>query len=333
MHDLIKRLIVSTLIGIIMIIIISFLVDLQIILDNILSLSLEIMIFVSIIYLCSLLLRSVRYWMLVNSLNGGIKMRTSIGVTFSAYFLSIFLPARIGDGVKIIHPKKKYTVSYTSTGFALILEKILDLYCISFIVFLVVSYIFMAQNIELPEVSMFFLEIVFFLEILAVFILIIVTIWGDLLFPLFSSLGRGGDFLILVQTNYKRSINTFIKNPSILCLSLFVTLIIWLIDSICLYFILLDILKVSDVFLLPIAVISALFGYLTFIFPISPGNIGSYEFAVALLFVSLTTVSPAPIIIAALIEHGLKTLVHLLFGAPSTFYYSENIMEIFRKNS
>ena len=52
-----------------------------------------------------------------------------------------------------------------------------------------------------------------------------------------------------------------------------------------------------------------------------------------LMFIPLFAISPSLIISAALIEHGLKTLVHLFVGVPPTIYYSEDISSLFAQNS
>lgn len=307
--------------------------DINTIRNNILSLSIEIVVLISFIYLISLFLRSLRFWVLVNAIEGKLKLQTSVGVTLSSYFLSTFLPARLGDGIKIIRPKKKYLVPYTSTGLALMFEKILDIFCISFILSLAISIIILTQNINFPSETIILLELVLVLEILGFLFLTIVFYWGDLLFPLFYRTGKFGDILILVIKNYKTALKTFLSKYNLIGVSTFITIIIWLIDSICLYLVLLDIMKISDSSLFFIAILSALFGYMTFAFPLSPGNIGSYELAVTLMFVTFFPALPKLIISAALIEHGLKTLIHLFFGGISTFYYSELILEIFENNS
>ena len=265
--------------------------------------------------------------MLVNGVRGDFKIVTSIGVTFSSYFLSIFLPARIGDGIKLYRAKKKYNVPYSSTGLAVILEKMLDIFCISFIVILTIIFIILTQNIILTNEVTFLLEMVLLIEVLGFLLLMMISIFGERLFPLFNRIGRIGDLLIQAYKSYKEALSIFIRKFDILILSLLISIMIWLIDSICLYFVFIDLIPMSDQYLILIVIMSALFGYLTFIFPLSPGNIGSYELAVAIFFVTFFPSLLNLIISAALIEHGLKIMIHLVFGGPPTLYYSDLILD------
>ncbi len=323
----------SVFIGIFFIIIIIILVDEVEIWNNILSLSFEILVIFVILYLSSLILRSIRYLLLVNGFDGEMKIQTSIGVTFSAYFLSTFLPARLGEGIKVIRPKKKNKVPYTSTGMAILFEKFLDMLCISLIVLLIIVTIFLTHSIRLEPETGLILLIFLFLEVFGFCLLIILSIWGDRILSIFNPWKRLKNYLTVIYTNYKTAIRKMYHKTHILSSSALITLCIWLIDAVCLYLVLFDLMKEFNAFLLLITVLSALFGYMTFFLPLSPGNIGSYEIAVSLMFIPLFAISPSLIVSAALIEHGLKTLVHLFVGTPSTFYYSEDISNLFTNNS
>ncbi len=326
-HPILRRFLISCIFGFFFIFIIFIVVDLKTIFDSVLSLSFKTVLIIFFIYICSLLLRSLRFWLLVNGVKGNFKISTSIGVTFSSYFLSIFLPARIGDGIKLFRAKKKYDVPYTSTGLAVIIEKVLDILCISSIVIVSIIVIILTQNVILSNEALFLLQTVLIIEILGFFILIMISIYGEHFIPFFNRMGNIGEFLILIYKNYKEALNTFIQKYTLLILTPLITIMIWLIDAICLYLVISDLVYVFDQNLILITILSALFGFLTFIFPISPGNIGSYELAVSIMFIVFFPSFLDIIISAALIEHALKMFIHLVFGGPPTIYYSDFVLD------
>jgi uncharacterized protein (TIRG00374 family) len=277
-------------------------------------------------------LRSFRFWLLVNSVKGGIELRTSIGVTLSSYFLSTFVPARLGESVKLVRPKNKYQVPYTATGFTVIIEKTLDLVCITTIVFFLISVLLFLIDLKLQYSAIFWLQMAFILVSLAVISLIVIFLWGDFLISRLEHRGRIGSFLKLSYFSYKKAFTNFLEKPLIIGVSVVISLLIWTIDSTVLVIIFTQISDISNNIVILITIISALFAYLTFIFPISPGNIGSYELAVSFMFIALYPVPVSLIIGAALIEHGLKTLIHIVLGSSPTLYYIDTISSILTKS-
>ncbi len=98
------------------------------------------------------------------------------------------------------------------------------------------------------------------------------------------------------------------------------SVVIWAIDALAAVFVLAAFgVDLSVAALVAVSFFAVSVGNLAKVLPLSPGGIGLYEGAFALIVVALTPIAPAVALGAALIDHAIKNLVTLVGGGLSMF--------------
>lgn len=265
----------------------------QKIFSSLMSISPALLAVASLLYLFSLLLRALRYSIILRRMDKEISLSTSANLIFLSQSLNIVLPGRLGDLSRVYLLRRYSGISVIASLSSLISERLFDLLSISLLA---------ALSIILLGLSFRGLNSIPLAIILLILLLIIL-----LFIHRFSGVSRISLHLqkLLEDTRETFRISAI---PPILIISI----LIWIIEASVCYVLLLSLFHVP----FSLTLLSISIGNLIKALPLTPGGIGTYEAGVTALLSS----GGVPLEISftvALVDHALKNLLTLLFGALS----------------
>ncbi len=271
------------------------------------------------IYLLDLLVRAVRWKLLLRSQGVEIPVAQLLIPLTSALAINIFTIARAGETIRIYSLKRSHNVKLSDTLSTIILEQILSVIGLITVIIgslILVGGFFLSTSPSTIETSLIILG---FLIIL--FILIIISL--SLFFPQYvkriinlfpQALAKP---LLSIFTAFQKGVNDFRTKPLVLLVVILLSTSIWCFEGIMLYIITNSVLNYSLSELGLIFLASSL-GNLTFIIPILPGAMGEYEVVVALILSRSPNYQQAYATIVPLIDRILKSILLMIFGGYST---------------
>ncbi|MFX0117086.1 MAG: YbhN family protein, partial [Candidatus Hodarchaeota archaeon] len=147
--------------------------------------------------------------------------------------------------------------------------------------------------------------------------LISMAFWGDRLAPFFQYLGPFEDRLLGFYLNFQRGLAALRKSgaPKLL-LCVLLSFFVWLLEAMMIFVLAKDLTGNSDVTFV-LATFASVIGNLTYIFPILPGSIGTYELFFAAIFL-LVDLDEKTGIFVAFVDHAFKFLFLSLVGGYAT---------------
>ena len=263
---------------------------------------LEYLIIAVLICLLAWLLRGWRYRTILKSLGYLVGVLVSTACIFVSQTVNLIVPARHGDFVRVFILKHEYNTTYSEGISSLVVERVFDIFTVALLGAVSVLFVLNAP-------SWFYTVIV--LPLLA----------GTGFFVFLLFIGKFSTTnkyvaMILTMLHEIRKASLSIQSVFLLGGSSFV---IWLMDILVCYAV---VLMFGQEIPFAVIALAIVIGNLIKAVPLTPGGIGTYEFALAATFL-LVGVAPAIATLIAVIDHLIKNLVTLAGGIVSVYYFGD----------
>jgi len=256
------------------------------------------------VLICALawVMRGWRY----QAILGGLTVR--LGLTFSTACIllsqtaNLIVPARLGDLVRIFILKHEGLATYSQGVSFLIVERIFDVVTIALLGLLALPFVIATPEWFLP--------------------LIVIPIVGGAAFAIFLLL-TGNRHSENKYLGIFYSMLTEVRAASLSMRSAFVlgssSIGIWLMDVLVCAVI---VMMFDESLPFMVIMLAIVIGNLVKAVPITPGGVGTYEFALVITF-ELAGMAPATATVIAVIDHLVKNLVTLAGGIVSLYYFGD----------
>ncbi|MDI6720630.1 lysylphosphatidylglycerol synthase transmembrane domain-containing protein [Methanoculleus sp.] len=256
------------------------------------------------VLICALawVMRGWRY----RAILGGLTVR--LGLTFSTACIllsqtaNLIVPARLGDLVRIFILKHEGLATYSQGVSSLIVERIFDVVTIALLGLLALPFVIGTPEWFLP--------------------LIVIPIVGGAAFAIFLLL-TGNSHSENKYLGIFYSMLTEVRAVSLSMRSAFVlgssSIGIWLMDVLVCAVV---VMMFGESIPFMVIMLAIVIGNLIKAVPITPGGVGTYEFALAITF-ELAGMAPATATVIAVIDHLVKNLVTLVGGVASLYYFGD----------
>jgi uncharacterized protein (TIRG00374 family) len=256
-------------------------------------------------------LRGWRY----QAILGGLIVRVGLIFSTACIFLSqtanLIVPARLGDLVRLFILKHERLATYSQGFSSIIVERVFDVVTIAVLGLIALPFVLHVPDWFLP--------------------LIAVPIVGGAAFALFlwfvgdrHSENRilGAIYRIFAEI---RAASLNLQAVLILGAS---SIVIWLVDiAVCAVVV----LMFGEWIPFPVIVLAVVIGNLVKAVPITPGGVGTYEFALAVTF-ELAGMAPATATVIAVVDHLIKNGVTLFGGIASLYYFGDWSVSLMKRS-
>ncbi len=280
-------------------------------LEKIGGISLEILFLLLVLYGLDIATRVLRMHILVNALGydvGYIPLFYAIAATL---FINSATPARAGELVRLHVLHAEYGIPYAEGLAAIVVEHVINI--IALLTLAICSFLYVREEYTIdPAVEDLLLMGVILISLLN-FFLISMAFWGDHLAPFFRYFGPLQDKLLNFYLTFQQGLAALRKSGSrkiLLCVLL--SFFVWLFEATMIFFLANELAGSSDVSFV-LATLASVTGNLTYIFPILPGSIGTYELAIAVIFLLVGLEEKTGVLIAA-VDHLFKVLFLTIIG-------------------
>lgn len=304
-----KRLIISLLVGVILIILWLQFIDIKAMLKYFWQINFWWVILSLVIYILAYLIRSIRWRVILKPVT-----RTGIIEIFSIFMAGMLInyvvPIRAGEIAKGYFLKKTRQVPMSKSLPTVFFDKMMDLLPVV-LLFILIPFIAGDLNPTVMKLLYIILGIFIFFLMVIIFCLVEKKYASNIL----------KIFFVWLPKKWRLSVNSFIekfvegmsviKNPRIIIISLVLTLLAVLLDS-------LYILTMFKAFGFDMVFIVALFGYtlvnLSYILPTPPAQIGSNEAIFVIVFTLLFGIDKNLVSAAMAFAHLISGTVIFLLG-------------------
>ena len=252
-----------------------------------------------IICLAAWWLRGWRYHRILIGLNYRIKVAVTTACVFISQTVNLVVPARLGDFIRIFILKHDYKTTYSEGISSIVVERVFDIITVALLG--AVSF-FLIPNV--PE--WVYIYIVVPLGIGFAFFLFLIFV-GKL-----TTTNKYVRYILTMLDEIRRASLT-LRSVVILGAS---SIIIWMLDILVCYSV---VTMFEQHIPFAIVVLAIVIGNLVKAVPITPGGIGTYEFAVATTF-GIAGVPYAVAFLIAVIDHLIKNLITAIGGIASIRY-------------
>jgi uncharacterized protein (TIRG00374 family) len=262
----------------------------------------EYLIVATLICLMAWILRGWRYHSILQSLGYNVGVMVSTACIFVSQTVNLIVPARLGDFVRVFILKHEYNTSYSEGVSSLVVERVFDIFTIALLGAVSVLFVLNAPS--------------WFYTIIVIPLVAGIAFFIFLIFIGKFSTENKYIAIILTMLHEIRKASLSIKSIVLLGCS---SIVIWLLDIlVCLAVVLMFGQQIP----FAVIVLAIVIGNLVKAVPLTPGGIGTYEFALAATFL-LAGVSPAIATLIAVIDHLIKNLVTLAGGIVSIYYFGD----------
>lgn len=254
--------------------------------------------------------RGYRYRNILDNLGERITVLLSTACIFISQTANLIIPARLGDLVRLLILKHERGTNYPTGLSSLVVERFFDIAVIALLGAAAVPFI-----LNIPD---WFISVIYVtLALCAAFVL----------FLLFSgSFSSENKYLALLIGLLNEVRSASLRPVSLIYLG-FVSLVIWIMDSLICYVIAL-MFSVNIPFL--VVILAIVIGNLVKAVPLTPGGVGTYEVALALTF-EISGVAPAVATLIAVIDHLVKNLVTLGGGIISMYLFGDWSVKLLKR--
>lgn len=259
------------------------------------------------------ILRGYRYRFILQ----GLDVRKDLGFSTACIFISqtanLIVPARLGDFVRMLILKHEDDATYSQGFSSLVVERVFDILMIA--VLGVVALPFVLAVLDVPD--WFITVIIVPLAAGAVFFAVL----------LWSGRVESGNRIVVAVQRMLDEVKRASLNPRALAVLSGSSLLIWLVDVLVCYAV---VLMFQEPIPFGIVVLAIVIGNLVKAVPITPGGVGTYELALALTF-GLAGTSAVTATLIAVIDHLIKNLVTLIGGVGSIYYFGDWSMNLLKR--
>ena len=276
-----------------------------------------------LIYLFSWPLRGIRYQHILKRLGHEHGLNFITGSIFMSQSANVILPARIGDISRAYILKREKTVPLTTGMSSMAVERLFDIIAITVIGVLAVLVVMAERTVDDWVMPLM-------LSSITIIVLFFVVIF------LMASRGRNGlspveriiqkilkpgdhtDRVAGIASKFVDEIYTISSSPKDFIIVFFSSLMVWIVDILTCYTVLTAFPFVhnaaSPITLTAIVFMAVAVGNLAKMLPLTPGAIGTYEYALTGVF-KIAGIAGSVGAATAVIDHIIKNSVTLVFGA------------------
>ncbi len=285
------------------------------VLDAIAAISIELFILLIIIYSLDIGARVLRLHILSGSLGYKVGWLPLFHAQAATLFVNLFTPARAGEIVRLHVLHEEYGISYAEGLAAIVVEQVLNI--MALLTLATASFLYVRDNYPMNQdiETLFFIGVIL-MSLFNVFI-ILMAFWGDRLSFFFGFFGPFEDKLQDFYLRFQQGLTALRKSgPSKLVLCVLLSFMVWIFEAIMIFLLANDLASNADV-TFDLALFASVIGNMTFIFPVLPGSVGTYEGAMALVFLFVNLEEKTGALIAA-VDHGFKVGYLALIGGYAT---------------
>ena len=296
----------------------------QNIFNAIVKIPIEFFLFTAILFTFDIILRAIR-WNVLLEIQGikDIGLKNLLAPMFSSSLLNLVTPARAGDAVRLYALKKNNDISYSVGLSVIVVEQILTLFTLLMVGFgalilIIISGVTVTSDLQkILANSIPILVLVYFVGTVGILFLMFIDARNFIpllkKFPIPQMISNKGEAFL---NNFGEGAKNLKQKPVYLLSAIIVSSSIWIIEGIMLW--VFSLLLIDSSFEFEIALFASVMGNITFILPLLPGSVGTYEVFVG-VFISLSKFyKDQDAVIIALVDRGVKTVILLILGGYST---------------
>lgn len=258
-------------------------------------------------------LRGYRWQIILDSMGQKIRLKESISLTILGNFINLVTPAKIGDFARAFVLKRNKDIDISKGLSSVVIDRILDFFGVGVLVY--ISLMIVSKDLPFPEwVDILPEWIDIFVNNLA-YILIIGSITVFIVIGMISRFRH--------RFRYTWFENIKIRPIDIIVLGS-LSIILWIFEistTVILFY------SINLDMNIPLIMSAIMIANLTKVLPLTPGGIGAYEGTVA----AILTIGGLPYALSlsiGILDHGIKNIYTLLFGAFSLSYNGIDISNV-----
>ena len=222
--------------------------------------------------------RAIRWQILLSRANEKIPFHKVLLVAYVAWAQNAFVPARLGEFSRLYYLKRDHDVRIGKNTGTIILEKAFDAIGLAFLLGVTAW----AVSFQLPvqkniKLTLLLLGVA---SILGIIVLSLYLIYGDKLTSALKKWPKAENLHERFHTPFKEAITQGVLDIKTVLLTFLLTVLQWFTEASTIYLVSLRLgLNIPWLAIM----LASLFGYATFILPILPGNVGSFEGVIAVV--------------------------------------------------
>jgi uncharacterized membrane protein YbhN (UPF0104 family) len=246
--------------------------------------------------------RGSRYQAILSRMQVRISFIFGVACIFISQTVNLIVPARLGDLIRVVLLKHDYDATISQGLSSIVVERVFDIISVAILGLCAVVFVL---NVP-PWIRM---------------LLIIPLVLGGIF------------FLVLLLTGTVRTKNKYIQyiltmldemrkaslTPRSALILGATSILIWILDTLICYLVAVMFRQEIPFEVVLLAVVA---GNLVKAVPLTPGGVGTYEFALAVIF-ELAGTAPAVSTLIAVIDHLIKNGITLIGGALSILYLGD----------
>ena len=252
-----------------------------------------------IICLTAWIMRGFRYKVILKNIDLKVPVLFSTACIFISQTVNLIVPARLGDLIRIVLLKHEFTATVSQGLSSLVVERFFDIITVAILGLIAVIFVLNVPSWLITLLALTLLLCIFF------FLILIFT----------GRIESGNKYISYLLTMMAEIRNASLTPVSALIIGLS-SVVIWIQDSLICASVSLMFRQEIPFFVIILAIVA---GNLVKAVPLTPGGIGTYEFALAVVF-ELAGISPASAALIAVVDHFIKNLITLIGGAISLVY-------------
>ncbi|MCS7117008.1 MAG: lysylphosphatidylglycerol synthase transmembrane domain-containing protein [Nitrososphaerota archaeon] len=311
------NLLILTIIGLVLLIASLSTIELEDFISAMHRLKLEMVIMSTISFLLYYLFRGIRWVILLRPVKNSVSLINTFRITIIGYFVNTLIPIRVGEFARAILLNRKERVGVFEGLSSIAVERVLDLFSISLIGLIAVS--FLPPNIPYPSWFIDSLYLVFILALAMILVIVFATVMQIEIIGFIERLlkrasiipSKWREKLLNIMKSILEGASGLNQRPSLVALSLILSLVIWVMYALFLYFI-------FEAFTYRLHwsmwMLGAALMAISFAFPAAPGFVGTFEATWMIVF-SFGLKLPAEITMPiGIFAHIIDVLVAVIPG-------------------
>jgi uncharacterized membrane protein YbhN (UPF0104 family) len=254
------------------------------------------------ICLCAWFVRGGRYQTILSRMQVTIPLFFATACIFISQTVNLVVPARLGDLIRVVLLRHDYDATVSRGLSSIVVERVFDIISVAVLGLCAVVFVLNAPSWVLM-------------------LLITPLLLGGLFFLVLILTGR-----VQTENVYVGYILTMLREmrnasltPRSACILGGTSLFIWLLDTVICSLVA---FMFGQEIPFEIVLLAVVAGNLVKAVPLTPGGVGTYEFALAVIF-ELAGTSPAVSTLIAVIDHLIKNGITLIGGAVSVLYLGD----------
>ncbi|NLL10690.1 MAG: flippase-like domain-containing protein [Methanomicrobiales archaeon] len=252
--------------------------------------------------LCAWLVRGWRYQTVLSGMQVKIPVNFSTACIFISQTVNLIVPARLGDLIRVVLLKHDYETTISRGLSSIVVERVFDIISVAALGLCAVLFVLNAPSWVLM-------------------LLILPLVLGGLFFLVLILTGRfetDNKYIgyLLSMLDEMRSASLTTRSAFMLGVT---SLGIWILDTVICQLVA---LMFGQDIPFQVTLLAVVAGNLVKAVPLTPGGVGTYEFALAIIF-ELAGTAPAISTLIAVIDHLVKNGITLIGGAVSIMYLGD----------